>query len=219
MVKQGTSGTDFDGGCTRCARLVEYLKQSRAKYSDYHADPVSPFGDAAGRLLIVGLAPGLHGANATGRPFTGDHAGIMLYDALYRFGLASNPQSIPGDDLRLFNCRITNAIKCAPPENKPENSEILNCNTYLRAEIRNLANGSVMLALGRIAHDAILRALDSPLVDVKFAHGAEHKLAKHDLWLVDSYHCSRYNTQTGRLTAAMFDAVFKRVCILLENRK
>ena len=215
MERAGLSGISFDGNCKRCTRLVEYLAQSREKHPTYHAAPVAPFGDPGARLLIVGLAPGLHGANATGRPFTGDHAGIMLYQTLHRFGLANSPHSAPGDGLRLLNCRITNAVKCVPPANKPSVSEISNCNPYLAQEIGGLMPGSVLIALGRIAHDAIIRTLGGPLVRFRFAHDAEHEIDERGLWLIDSYHCSRYNTQTRRLTGAMFDRVFEHACTLL----
>ncbi len=214
---QSSPAPFFDANCTRCARLVAYLAQTRETHPDYHAAPVPPFGDPAARLLIVGLAPGLHGANATGRPFTGDHAGILLYQTLHRFGFASGPQSTAGDALHLLNCRITNAVKCVPPANKPSTAEIVNCNSYLAREIEALTFGSVLIALGRIAHDAIARALGLPLVRFKFAHDAEHEIPDRGLRVIDSYHCSRYNTQTGRLTGPMFERVFVHACRLLER--
>src|SRR5690606_4686682 len=169
------------------------------------------FGDPDPDLLIVGLAPGLHGANATGRPFTGDYAGILLYSTLYEFGFSSRPDSIALDDgLCLDGCRITNAVKCVPPENKPSGSEVNNCNAYLRAELEDLRKGAVILALGTVAHGAVLRALGLPLTAYKFSHGAVHA-PENGTTLVDSYHCSRYNTQTGRLTPAMFHEVFRQV--------
>jgi uracil-DNA glycosylase family 4 len=169
--------------------------------------PFPPFGAREARLLVVGLAPGLHGANATGRPFTGDHAGILLYETLYACGFGSLPVSRARDDgLQLIGCRITNAVKCLPPENKPTGSEARQCNSYLRAELADLGSGAVVLALGRLAHGAVLTALALKQKDFPFAHGAGHVLPG-GLRLLDSYHCSRYNTQTRRLTTEMFRAV------------
>ena len=208
----------FDPACRRCARLASHLAAVRETHPDYHAAPVPAFGDADARLLVVGLAPGMHGANRTGRPFTGDHAGILLYATLHRFGLASGPCSESAEDgLQLRGCRITNAVKCLPPENKPTPAETRACNPYLAAEIAGLAPGSVLIALGRVAHGAVLRARGLPQSRCTFAHGAEHALPG-GLALVDSYHCSRYNTQTGRLTEAMFHAVFERAVARLEGR-
>lgn len=177
-----------------------------------------PFGDSDPRLLIVGLAPGLHGANATGRPFTGDHAGLLLYRMLHEFGFASRPESrAVDDDLVLHECRITNAVKCVPPGNKPRPEEIRTCNAYLAAELAGLRPGTVILALGAIAHDSVLEALALPRSRHRFAHGAEHVLP-HRFTMIDSYHCSRYNTQTGRLTAAMFRKVVARAAALTRER-
>jgi uracil-DNA glycosylase family 4 len=182
----------------------------RAAHPDYHNAPVAPFGDAGARLLIVGLAPGAHGANATGRPFTGDFAGILLYKSLHGAGLATRAQSVAaGDGLQLIGCRITNAVKCLPPENKPTTEEANRCNSFLAAELRTLERGSVILALGGIAHRAVLRACACRLATFPFAHGAEHELPGA-IRFVDSYHCSRYNTQTGRLTETMFVEVLQR---------
>jgi uracil-DNA glycosylase family 4 len=209
------SESEFDPDCRRCPRLAVHLDGVRAAHPHYHAAPVPSFGDPRARLLIVGLAPGMHGANATGRPFTGDHAGILLYATLHRLGLADRPQSIAADDgLRLRDCRITNAVKCLPPGNKPSIGEVSACNGFLAAEIRTLGSGSVLLALGRIAHRAVLRALGRTQVGHPFAHGAEYRLPE-GLVLIDSYHCSRYNTQTGRLTESMFQAVLERACVHL----
>ena len=200
------SNTVFSPSCTLCPRLATFLEEVRAKHPDYYAKPVPPFGDAYAKLLIVGLAPGLHGANASGRPFTGDFAGILLYQTLYDCGLSTAPVSKSATDgLKLINCRITNAVKCLPPQNKPEPGEINTCNRYLKTELAGLKPGSVLLALGTIAHQSVLKALGLKLSQYKFAHGAEHAL--QNLTLVDSYHCSRYNTQTKRLTADMFKAV------------
>lgn len=194
-------------GCQQCGRLAQYLAQVREEHPEYHARPVLPFGAAAPKLLIVGLAPGMHGANRTGRPFTGDHAGILLYKTLYKHGLANQPEGAdPNDGLKLKQCRITNAVKCLPPENKPLPAEIKQCNGYLRAEIAALPKGAALFALGNISHQAILRALDLKLKDYPFKHGACHELPGGRA-LFDSYHCSRYNTNTRRLTPEMFDAV------------
>ena len=206
----------FDPDCRRCERLASFLDDVHDRYPDYHARPVAAFGDPDARFLVVGLAPGMHGANATGRPFTGDHAGILLYETLYKHGFASRPESVSaGDGLELLNCRLTNAVKCLPPANKPVGREINECNAYLAAELLNLQPGSVVLALGSIAHRACVRALGGRQKDFAFAHDVQHQLGT--LTLVDSYHCSRYNTQTRRLTADMFDAVFKRVSKLIND--
>jgi uracil-DNA glycosylase len=162
--------------------------------------------------VIVGLAPGLHGANRTGRPFTGDHAGLLLYQTLYDAGLANRPQSHAADDgLRLINVRIVNAVKCVPPGNKPLPAEVRHCNNYLQAELRQLRAVRVYLALGRVAHEGLLMALGLRRAGYPFGHGREHALDA-TRWLIDSYHCSRYNTATRRLTAAMFQAVVARAC-------
>lgn len=201
----------FSTNCADCPRLSQFLTQVRHDHPNYFAKPVPPFGAAAPRLLIVGLAPGMHGANRTGRPFTGDHAGILLYETLHRFGFSNQPISEhASDSLRLIACRITNAVKCLPPENKPEKLEIINCNKYLSNELNVLDDGVSVLALGRIAHQAVLMAQGLKQSDFAFAHAAEHHLPS-GLCLFDSYHCSRYNTQTRRLTPEMFHAVFARI--------
>jgi uracil-DNA glycosylase family 4 len=200
----------FDPRCRRCPRLSAFLDVVRLDEPDYFCGPVPPFGDPDARLLIVGLAPGMHGANRTGRPFTGDHAGILLYATLHKFGFASGPTSIAADDgLELVNTRITNAVKCLPPANKPLPLEIKVCNDFLRAELEQSPDVRVILALGTIAHAAVLRAYDLPNGAYRFAHGAEHPLSE-DRVLLDSYHCSRYNTQTRRLTTPMFEGVIGR---------
>ncbi len=201
----------FDPDCRACPRLAGFLDTVRAGHPDYHARPVPPFGDPAPRLLIVGLAPGVHGANRSGRPFTGDHAGILLYQTLHRFGYASAPQSVAvGDGLQLAGCRITNAVKCLPPANKPEPAEIRTCNRFLTAELAALPPHATLLALGQIAHQAVLRALGLKLKNYPFAHASDHRLPDGRR-LVSSYHCSRYNTQTRRLTPQMFAAVFEKI--------
>jgi len=211
-----TNSTDcFDLHCVRCARLAGFLAAVRRDYPAYHARPVPPFGDPQARLLVVGLAPGFHGANASGRPFTGDHAGILLYQTLHRHGFADRPQSLAADDgLTLRDCRITNAVKCLPPQNKPTGPEVRQCNAYLASELASLATGGVVLALGSIAHQAVLRAVSMKLSQHPFGHAREHLLPGGRV-LLDSYHCSRYNTQTRRLTEPMFDRVFARARDLL----
>ncbi|MCP1726815.1 uracil-DNA glycosylase family 4 [Natronospira proteinivora] len=207
----------FRPDCRACPRLRHFLARVRDKHPDYHAAPVAPFGPEKAPLLIVGLAPGMHGANATGRPFTGDFAGILLYKTLHELGLASRPVSEHADDgLKLKNCRITNAVKCLPPENKPTGNEVKQCAPYLRHELERMPRPGVLLALGKVAHDAVLRVLGYKLNAFKFAHGAEHVLDDR-LRLIDSYHCSRYNTQTGRLTEAMFRQVVKKARSRIES--
>jgi uracil-DNA glycosylase family 4 len=201
----------FSLDCQDCPRLAGFLDEVRLAHPDYHARPVAPFGAARPRLLIVGLAPGMHGANRSGRPFTGDHAGLLLYRTLHRFGFASAAESVHGGDgLRLIQCRITNAVKCLPPQNKPESREIRQCNRYLKGELESLDAGSVILALGGVAHHAVLMALTLKKSEYPFRHGARHELAG-GLTLYDSYHCSRYNTQTKRLTESMFNQVFSDI--------
>jgi uracil-DNA glycosylase family 4 len=208
---------EFDAACTDCPRLAEFLVQGRVEYPAYYCRPVPPFGDLRVRLLIVGLAPGFHGANATGRPFTGDYAGVLLYETLHAYGWSTAPQSISRDDgLRLEGCRITNAVKCVPPQNKPTPAEIRTCNRYLAAEIAGLGSGTVLLALGSIAHGAILRACGLKASAARFTHGGEYDLPR-GLRLVDSYHCSRYNTNTRRLTPAMFRDVVGRATTLARS--
>jgi len=206
----------FDPRCRRCARLASFLDQVAGDYPDYHAAPVAPFGDPAARLLVVGLAPGMHGANATGRPFTGDHAGILLYQTLYAHGFSNQPEGVAADDgLELYDCRITNAVKCLPPQNKPTGAEINACNAFLANELRALPASAVIIALGSIAHQAVLKGFKLRLQSHPFAHAAEHRL-DGGVTLIDSYHCSRYNTQTRRLTPKMFDQVFRRARRLLD---
>jgi uracil-DNA glycosylase len=203
----------YDPDCRRCPRLAHYLAQTRRRWPHYWARPVPSFGAASPRIVIVGLAPGMHGANRTGRPFTGDHAGILLYETLHSFGLASLPASRSADDpLRLRGARIVNAVKCVPPGNRPLPEEIRRCNGYLARELEQLPGVHVYLALGHIAHAALLMALALPRARYPFAHGRVHSLGAQ--YLVDSYHCSRYNTSTRRLTADMFRAVVAEACRL-----
>jgi uracil-DNA glycosylase family 4 len=208
----------YDPDCRRCPRLAAFLDQVAAEHPDYWCRPVPPFGDPRARLLIVGLAPGMHGANRTGRPFTGDFAGVLFYETLHAFGFATRPESVSADDdLRLIDCRITNSVKCLPPENKPIGSEINACNRFIAKELELLEPGSVVVALGGIAHRAVVRALGLRQAEFPFAHGAEHAIDSRFV-LLNSYHCSRYNTNTGRLTPAMFREVFARARELLEQR-
>ena len=205
--------------CKKCKRLAGFLKEVKTKYPDYFCQPVPDFGDPNARLIVLGLAPGLHGANATGRPFTGDHAGLLLYQSLHKFGFASAPKSIDIDDgLALINCRITNAVKCLPPQNKPTTEEAKTCTEqYLKHDLQALPKGAIILALGSIAHNAVLRAFSMKLSAFKFVHNVLHDLGNGYL-LLDSYHCSRYNTQTKRLTESMFHDVFERAKELLANQ-
>jgi uracil-DNA glycosylase family 4 len=219
MSKNATADRIFDRNCTRCARLADFLREVRSDFPDYYGRPVPPFGAADARLLVVGLAPGMHGANASGRPFTGDHAGILLYATLHAFGFASAAQSVALDDgLTLIDCRINNAVKCLPPANKPTPAEVRECNDFLAADLARVPDHGVILALGQIAHAAVLRALALRERDYRFAHAARHSLPQRGLTLLDSYHCSRYNTQTRRLTTPMFEAVFAEAARLLGSR-
>jgi uracil-DNA glycosylase family 4 len=208
----------FSKDCVECPRLASHLAHVRERYASYYGRPVAPFGDPDARLLIVGLAPGMHGANRTGRPFTGDYAGILLYQTLHELGFASQPEAVSRNDgLVLTNCRITNAVKCLPPENKPTPEEVKICNRYLATELGKLPEGAIVLALGQIAHRAVLQALGLKQSQYPFGHGEEHELpgGQH---LLSSYHCSRYNTQTRRLTPAMFRKVVARAKTLLAMR-
>ena len=194
--------------CPLCPRLVEFRQKNRATFPEFHNAPVDSFGPLAARLLIVGLAPGLKGANRTGRPFTGDYAGDLLYATLRECGLAAGSYDRRADDgFALVDCRVTNAVRCVPPENKPTPAEVRQCREhYLTAEIAAMGRLSAILALGSIAHGAVLAALGLRPAGFRFGHAAQHALPDGRL-LVDSYHCSRLNTNTGRLTEAMFDAV------------
>ena len=204
-------GTQFDSQCVRCQRIADSFITIRENYPDYHAGPVPSFGSDDPALLVVGLGPGMHGANATGRPFTGDHAGVLLYKILHEYGYANQSEATSCDDgLELINCRITNAVKCLPPGNKPLGSEIANCNRYLAAELAAIHGRLTILALGRIAHNAVLKARSLKQSRFPFVHNQAYQVADNH-YLVDSYHCSRYNTQTGRLTQQMFRDVFETI--------
>ena len=196
--------------CPLCPRLVAFRNEARASHPDWHNAPVPSFGDTSARLLIVGLAPGLRGANRTGRPFTGDWAGDLLYETLLELGFAQGTyDERPDDGLKLIDCRITNAVRCVPPQNKPTPAEINTCRAFLTSSFGEMKNLSAIVALGRIAHDSVVRALGAKLSAMPFAHGAVHEAGS--LRLYDSYHCSRYNTNTGVLTPKMFRDVFKQV--------
>ena len=204
----------FNQNCRNCPRLADFLDDVKQQYPEYHARPVAPFGVDDPKLLVVGLAPGMHGANATGRPFTGDYAGLLLYPTLFKFGYSNKPDSSSWDDgLELIDCRITDAVKCLPPQNKPTGDEIKQCNSYLTDELDGLAGDTVILALGGIAHQAVLRAYGLKLGTAKFAHNAIHSLPDQRR-LVNSYHCSRYNVNTKRLTLEMFEDVFHSIAEL-----
>ncbi len=217
-------GGDFsppDRDCPLCPRLAEFRAQNRAQYPHWHNAPVPSFGSIDARLLIVGLGPGLRGANRTGRPFTGDFAGDLLYPTLMKFGYTSgqfvgvrNDEVWPGDNLQLVDARVTNAVRCVPPQNKPLPQEIATCGRFLRAEIAAMPRLKAVVALGRIAHDAVLAALALRKSQYKFGHNAHHSLPG-GVVLADSYHCSRYNTNTGVLTTPMFEAVFAGLAPLL----
>ncbi len=196
--------------CPFCPRLASFRAEQRLAHPDWHNAPVPDFSGGNVKLLIVGLAPGLQGANRTGRPFTGDWAGDLLYETLLDFGFATGTYAEHANDgLTLINCAITNAVRCVPPQNKPTPQEITQCRPFLQNTIESLPELKIIVSLGRIAHESTVRALGFKLKDAPFAHGAEHKLGA--LTLINSYHCSRYNTNTGVLTREMFRDVFERV--------
>jgi uracil-DNA glycosylase family 4 len=202
--------TEAPRDCPLCPRLVRFRQECRAEHVDWWNAPVPAFGDRDAWLAIVGLAPGKHGANRTGRPFTGDYAGELLYGTLLKFGLAEGEyRASPGDGLQLKGAVILNAVKCLPPANKPEPSEISTCRNYFEAALAALTNVQVLVALGQIAHVAAARALGLPPTSTRFGHGAEN-VAPDGRVLLSSYHCSRYNQNTGRLDAAMFESVFEQ---------
>jgi uracil-DNA glycosylase len=202
--------------CPRCPRLVAFRQLWRAREPTWFNAPVRSFGPADARVAIVGLAPGLRGANRTGRPFTGDFAGDLLYATLIAYGFACGPyEARPDDGLSLVDCRIINAVRCVPPENKPSPQEIANCREFLKQAVAQMPRLAAIVALGRIAHDSTVIALGARLAAAPFAHGRAHRVG--DLCVFDSYHCSRYNTNTGRLTADMFRAVFAAVRAHLDG--
>jgi uracil-DNA glycosylase family 4 len=202
--------TEPDRDCPLCPRLFAFREANRAREPSWHNAPVPSFGDAKARLLIVGLAPGMQGANRTGRPFTGDYAGDLLYATLLEYGFAKGTyQARPDDGLKLIDCRISNAVRCVPPQNKPLPAEINCCRSFLAATIEAMPRLRAIVALGRIAHDTVLKPLKLKAVQAPFGHGAVHRAGP--LRLYDSYHCSRYNTNTGVLTPDMFRKVFAKV--------
>jgi len=202
--------------CPLCPRLVAFRQACRAEHPDWWNAPVMAFGDPAARIVIVGLAPGKHGANRTGRPFTGDYAGELLFATLGKFGLSRGAYAARADDgLALVDCAILNAAKCLPPQNKPLPGEVQTCGRYLAAGLAALPNARIVIALGQIAHQSAVRALGGQLSKARFAHLAEHPMPGGRT-LLDSYHCSRYNTNTGRLTEKMFVNVFNEVAKYLK---
>ncbi len=210
MAGAATPPTAPDRNCPLCPRLADFREQIRAREPGWHNAPVASFGDPEAQLLIVGLAPGLQGANRTGRPFTGDFAGDLLYATLLEYGFAKGVyQARPDDGLRLVDCRISNAVRCVPPQNKPLPAEIHTCRQFLTATITSMPKLRAIVALGRIAHESTLKALGLRGAAAPFTHGAVHT-AGH-LRLYDSYHCSRYNTNTRVLTPEMFRSVFAKV--------
>lgn len=201
--------------CSLCPRLAAFRADNRRKVPDKHNAPVPAFGDLEARFLVVGLAPGLKGANFSGRPFTGDYAGELLYGTLLETGFASGVYGARADDgLVLNDCRITNAVRCVPPQNKPEPDEIATCANFLKNEIAAMRALKVILCLGKISHDSVVRTLGGRLSAYPFAHGAAHRFG--GLTVIDSYHCSRYNTQTRRLTALAFRAVLDQARCLID---
>ena len=214
--KFAVAGPEPAHECSLCPRLAEFRADNAAAHADWFNGPAPSFGDAAGELLIVGLAPGLNGANRTGRPFTGDFAGELLYATLLKFGFARGVyQARPDDGLKLINAMISNAVRCVPPQNKPSGAEIATCRRFLTARIDALPRLRAIVCLGRIAHESTLAALGAGKSAYRFAHAARHERVRGGLALFDSYHCSRYNTNTGRLTPEMFEDVFRDVSTFL----
>lgn len=201
--------------CCLCPRLCSFREQNKQNYPSFFNAPVPSFGRIDAEFLVVGLAPGLKGANQTGRPFTGDYAGFILYHSLLKYGFAKGKYAQHADDgLELLNCRVTNSVRCVPPENKPEPSEINQCNDFLKEEIAAMKNLRVILSLGLVSHNAVLKAFGHKPSYAKFAHGKSHKL-NDKITLLNSYHSSRYNINTGRLTQEMFDEVIKQFIDIL----
>ena len=202
--------------CQKCQRLLDFRAENKQKFPSYYNGPVESFGSLAAQILVVGLAPGLNGANQTNRPFTNDYAGDILYPALKKFGLAIGTyKKNKNDGFELINVRVSNAVRCVPPQNKVTAAEIAACRPYLETEIHNMPNLKIILSLGLVSHGAVLQALGYTKAAFKFSHGAIHKLTKHNIVLVDSYHTSRYNINTGVLTIAMFDEIIRKLSMLL----
>ena len=205
-----------DKSCHKCSRLIAFRLENEQKFPCYYNGPVESFGDLSAQILVVGLAPGLHGANQTGRPFTNDYAGDILYPALKKHGLATgNYDRCKNDGFELLNVRITNSVRCVPPQNKVTGDEVKNCGAYLIEEIQNMPNLKIILTLGAVAHNAVLGVLGYKKSQFKFAHGAVHKLDKNQLLMLNSYHTSRYNINTGVLTQQMFDEIMLKLKSLL----
>ena len=214
-MSKGTEEPNSD--CQLCKRLADFRRENKKRIPDGFNGPVPGFGGGRTRLLVVGLAPGLNGANRTGRPFTGDYAGDLLYAALLRFGFARGLYEARADDsLELVDCSITNAVRCVPPHNKPVAAEINTCRTFLKTEIESYDSLQAILALGKISHDSLIRSFSLKLSDYKFAHGARHDVGRN-IRLFDSYHCSRYNTNTRRLSEEMFMDIFDRIRRFLDG--
>lgn len=198
--------------CNKCERLLNFRKENEVKYPNYYNGPVESFGDISSQILVVGLAPGLNGANQTGRPFTNDYAGDVLYPTLQKYGLARGSyQKKRNDGFELLNVRITNSVRCVPPQNKVTGDEVRNCGEYLIKEISDMHNLKIILTLGAVAHNAVLSVLGYKKSQFKFVHGAVHKLDKHNVLMLNSYHTSRYNINTGVLTFEMFDEIIKKL--------
>ena len=207
-----------DKNCTKCLRLIEFRKENIKKFPSYFNAPVPPFGPMDAKVLIIGLAPGLNGANQTGRPFTNDYAGDVLYPILQKYGFAKgNYAKNANDGFELVDVRVTNSVRCVPPQNKVTGEEIKNCGTYLKQEIAAMPNLEVVLTLGSVAHNALLGVLGYKKSNFKFAHGALHKLDKHNLIMLNSYHTSRYNINTGVLTTEMFEQIIKTLKKILTK--
>ncbi len=217
---ESAQGIEPEPNCGHCDRLVAFRHDNQVEYPEFFNGAVPAFGSLDAALLVVGLAPGLKGANRTGRPFTGDYAGLLLYPALIRHGFANGTFGESANDgLALVNARITNAVRCVPPQNKPTTQEMTQCLPYLTSELQAMPQLKVMLALGRIAHQSVLKACGLRQSAFAFAHGAEHKLqlGGRSVTLINSYHCSRYNVNTGRLNESMFDAVMARAALLTHE--
>ncbi len=207
-----------DKSCCKCPRLIEFRQATIAKYPHYYNGPVEPFGPLEAQILVVGLAPGLNGANQTNRPFTGDYAGDLLYPMLKKYGWAEGDYQRRKDDgFRLINVRITNSVRCVPPQNKVTGDEVKNCGAYLTAEIASMPNLRAVLTLGSVAHNAVLSVLGYKKSAFKFTHNGVHRLDRHNLWMVNSYHTSRYNVNTGVLTEQMFEDVLRNLQSLVNK--
>lgn len=216
MPRTGEPPAEAPKDCGICPRLVEYRELVAAREPDWFNGAVESFGDPNGRLCVVGLAPGVTGANRTGRPFTGDFAGDLLYGTLAKFGFANGAfDARPDDGLALRDCLVTNAVRCVPPQNKPVAAEINACRAFLKVRLAEMPDLRAVVCLGRISHDSVVRALGGRVSQAPFAHRARHALG--GLTVFDSYHCSRYNTNTGRLTTEMFEAVFSDVRTMLDG--